>query len=132
MGDLYLDFYDSEISETRWCWKYGLWSSEEYESEFLARKALRDRKLVFSQPDSYDGYEAALVGAVVNFGLAPPFDYWIIANTWVFEPDLCGVQLGEISTVTLPDDKKVLHITERQFAMMIDAFEEEHGYHPGT
>jgi len=132
MGDLYLDFYDSEISETRWCWKYGLWSSEEYESEFLARKALRDRKLVFSQPDSYDGYEAALVGAFVNFGLAPPFDYWIIANTWVFEPDLCGTQLGEVSAVSLPVDAKVLYITEHQFKMMVDAFEEEHGYHPGT
>ena len=132
MGDLYLDFYDSEISETRWCWKYGLWSSEEYESEFLARQALRDRKLVFSQPDSYDGYEAALVGAVVNFGLAPPFDYWIIANTWVFEPDLCGTQLGEVSAVSLPVDAKVLYITEHQFKMMVDAFEEEHGYPPGT
>jgi len=132
MGDLHLDFYESENSETRWCWKYGLWSSEEYDSEFLARQAQRSKALVFSQTDRYNGYEAALFGALVNFGHSPPFDYWIIANTWVFEPDLSGNQLGETSAFTLPVHAKVLHISDQQFKMMVDAFEEEHGYHPGT
>ena len=132
MSDLVLDSYDVDADETRFCWVFGEWSSEEYESEFLARLALRDGKLVFSQVDRYDGYEAALIGALVNFGHSPPFDYWIIANTWVFEPDLCGNQLGETSAFTLPVHAKVLHISDQQFKMMVDAFEEEHGYHPGT
>lgn len=38
-------------------------------SVFLAGRALQRRRLVFSQVDAYDGYEAALVGAEVNYGL---------------------------------------------------------------
>jgi hypothetical protein len=75
---LILDSYDVGVTETRYCWKYGDWSSDEYESEFLARVALRNGTLVFSKPDRYDGYEAAVVGAKVNFNLDPPFDYWVI------------------------------------------------------
>ena len=61
MSDLYLDFYDGEAGAELWCWKCGEWSSEEYASEFLAKQALRNGKLVFSQADEYDGYEAACV-----------------------------------------------------------------------
>ena len=66
MTALVLDHYDIGVTETRYCWVFGEWSSEEYESEFLARSALRNGKLVFSQVDRYDGYEAALVGAKIN------------------------------------------------------------------
>lgn len=132
MSDLILDNYDVGVNETRFCWIFGEWSSEEYESEFLARSALRNGKLVFSQVDRYDGYEAALVGAKVNFSLEPPFDYWVIAESWVFEPDLGGKQLGEFGDFTIPDHAKVLHITQDQFDLMVNDFEDEHGYYPDT
>jgi hypothetical protein len=132
MNELVLDHYDVGVSETRFCWKFGDWSSEEYESEFLARLALRNGKIVFSQVDRYDGYEAALVGAKVNFNADPPFDYWVIAESWVFEPSLGGQQLGEFGDFKIPDNTKVLHITQDQFDMMVNDFEDEHGHHPDT
>jgi hypothetical protein len=134
MTELTLDFYDVSGGGTRYCWKFGEWSSEEYESEFLARSALRNGKLVFSQVDRYDGYEAALIGAEVNFSLDPPFDYWVIAASWVLEPDLGGKQLGEIGygDFKVRDNAKVLHITQEQFNIMVNDFEDEHGYYPDT
>jgi hypothetical protein len=132
MTELTLDFYAVSDGGTRFCWKFGEWSSEEYESEFLARLALRNGKLVFSQVDRYDGYEAALVGAEVNFNVKQPFDYWVIAETWVFEADLGGKQLGEIGQFKFPENAKVLHITQEQFNMMVNDFEDEHGYYPDT
>ena len=134
MTELILDVYDNSGGDTCYCWKLGDWSSEEYETEFHARLAFRNGKLVFSQVDRYDGYEAALVGAKVNFSLDQPFDYWVIAESWVFEPDLGGKQLGEIGygDFKVPDNAKVLHITQEQFNLMINDFEDEHGYYPDT
>jgi len=132
MTQLTLDFYDVGDGDTRYCWKFGEWSSEDYESEFLARLALRNGKIVFSQVDRYDGYEAALVGAEVNFNVTQPFDYWVIAESWVFEPDLGGKQLGEFGHFKIPENAKVLHITQEQFDMMVNDFEDEHGHHPDT
>jgi hypothetical protein len=132
MATLVLDHYDVDVTETRYCWMFGEWSSDEYESEFLARLALRNGKLVFSQVDRYDGYEAALVGAKINFDIDPPFDYWVIAESWVFEPSLGGQQLGEFGDFKIPDNAKVLHITQDQFDLMVDDFVDELGYHPDT
>jgi hypothetical protein len=130
MTELTLDFYDVGDGDTRFCWKFGEWSSEVYESEFLARLALRNRKIVFSQVDRHDGYEAALVGAKVNFNADPPFDYWVIAESRVFEPDHGGKQLGEFGQFKIPENAKVLYITQEQLDMMVNDFEDEHGYYP--
>ena len=132
MDVIALNHYDVEDGGTRWCWVYGPWSSEEYASEFLARRALQMRRLVFSQVDAYDGYEAALVGAEVNYGLSPPFDYWIIDEAWVFEPCLSGQQLGELPELKLPEGAKLLHITEAHFELMAEAFFAEHGHYPDS
>jgi hypothetical protein len=130
MTELTLDFYDVSDGGSRYCWKFGEWSSEEYESEFLARSALRNGKLIFSKVDRYDGYEAALVGAKVNVNVSPPFDYWVIAESRVFEPDLGGKQLGEFGQFKIPENAKVLYITQEQLDMMVNDFEDEHGYYP--
>ncbi len=130
MTELVLDFYDVGFDSTAWCWKYGEWSSEEYASEFLARQALRAGTLVFSQLDEYDGYEAALLGAKINHDLSPPFDYWVVDGTWVFEPNLSGKQLGELLQLNLEKDAKILPITQQQFDLMVCAYEREHGSAP--
>lgn len=85
---------------------------------------------MFSQVDAYDGYEAALVGAEINYGLSPPFDYWIIDEAWVFEPCLSGQQLGELPELKLPEGAKLLHVTATQFELMTEAFFAEHGHYP--
>ena len=56
----------------------------------------------------------------------------VIDNASEGSLEQCGTQLGEVSAVSLPVDAKVLSITDQQFKMMVDAFEEEHGYHPAT
>jgi hypothetical protein len=132
MTEITIDFNDVSDVGTRYRLKFGEWSSEEYESEFLARLALQNGKLVFSQMDRYDGYEAALVGAKVNFNADPPFDYWLISESWVFEPDLGGKQLGEFGQFKIPENAKVLYITQEQFDMIVNDFEDEHGYYPDT
>jgi hypothetical protein len=124
--ELFLDFYEVEGASTAWCWKYGEWSSEEYASEFLARQALRAGKLVFSQLDEYDGYEAALLGAKINHDLSPPFDYWVVDSTWVFEPNICGQPIGGVTEMQIQNGQKVLNITQEQFDLMRDAFERQH------
>lgn len=124
MTKLILDFYDVGVDSTAWCWSYGDWSSEEYASEFLARQALRAGTLVFSKIDKHDGYIAALLGAKVNSDLTPPFDYWVINNTWVFEPNIGGKRLGKVSDVKIQKGDKILQITRAQFNLMLDAYEE--------
>jgi hypothetical protein len=89
--------------------------------------ALRNGTLVFSKLDRYDGYEAALVGAKVNFNLDPPFDYWAIDEALVLEPALSGQQLGEFFDFVFPENAKVLHFTRNQFEMMVEDFTDKHG-----
>ena len=119
---LYLDFYDHERLKTAWCWKYATdseeWASEEYASEALALKALRARKLEFSALDDYDRYEAALVGAKVNFNQDPPFDYWLVDNRQVYEPKCGGQLLGELPQFVPLKKAKVLRFTLSQFEHM--------------
>lgn len=119
---LYLDFYDHERLKTAWCWKYATdseeWASEEYASEALALKALRARKLEFSALDDYDRYEAALVGAKVNFDQDPPFDYWLVDNRQVYEPKCGGQLLGEPPQFVPLKTAKVLRFTLSQFEHM--------------
>jgi hypothetical protein len=128
--ELVLDFYDVGIDSTAWCWKCGEWSSEEYASEFLARQALRAGTLVFSKLDKYDVYEAALLGAKINHGILPPFDYWVVDGTWVFEPNICGKQIGEVAEVKIEKGEKILRLTQVQFDLMVDAYEEKNGHAP--
>jgi len=85
---------------------------------------------VFSQLDEYDGYEAALLGAKINHDLSPPFDYWVVDGTWVFEPNLSGKQLGELLQMKFEKDAKILHVTKQQFDLMVCAYECEHGSAP--
>lgn len=119
---LYLDFYDHERLKTAWCWKYATdseeWASEEYASEALALKALRARKLEFSALDKYDPYEAALVGAKVNFDQDPPFDYWLVDNRQVYEPKCGGQLLGELPQFVPIKTAKILRFTLSQFEHM--------------
>jgi hypothetical protein len=124
--EIVLDFYEVGIDSTAWCWKSGEWSSEEYASEFLARQALRARTLVFSKLDKYDVYEAALLGAKINHGISPPFDYWVVDGTWVFEPNICGQLIGGVTEVQIQNGEKVLNITQEQFDLMRDAYERQH------
>ena len=66
-----------------------------------------------------------MTGAKVNFSLDPPFDYWVIAESWVFEPSPGGQQLGEFGDFKIPQNTKVLHITQEQLDMMVNDFEDE-------
>ena len=127
----FLDFYDTNDGE-RWCWKYGPWSSEEYISEAAATEAMDERNLVFSQPDRYDPYEAALIGAKVNSDLETPFDLWLIGGAFYCEPGLGGIQLGEAGTFTPPTGARILAITQAQFDAMMMGYFDEHGYFPDT
>ena len=76
--------------------------------------------------------QAALLGAEINSDLSPPFDYWVIANSLVFESDLSGKQIGEVSEAVIPKGAKILHITEEQFNLMLYEFEGEHDFYPDT
>ena len=42
-----------------------------------------------------------MLGAKINYNLSPPFDYWVVDGTWVFEPNLSGKQLGELLQMNL-------------------------------
>lgn len=117
--ELSLDFYDDGASAT-WCWKVGLWSSQEFGSEFLARRALQMGELVFSQLDQYDPYEAAVIGAWANFGAVEPFEYWVIDKKWLREPMLGGKLIGSVTDCPAPAGSKVLHISQDQFDLMLD------------
>jgi hypothetical protein len=73
--DLFLDFYWRDVDQTIWCWKKGLFASQEFESEDAALEAWREGRLEFSSLDNEDLLGALYATAEVNENLTPPFDY---------------------------------------------------------
>lgn len=128
---LTLDFYETELGKG-WFWRCGPWSSAVYETEQAALESLAERKLEFSQLERYDPYEAALVGAEVNFGLEPPFDFWLIEGTVYSEPSVDSLPIGKGGRFTPPMGARILPVSQVQFDAMIMKYFEEHGRFPGS
>ena len=112
--ELLLDFYETP-NGTCWCWKYGVWSSEEYPTEEAAEIARDEGRLVFSQPDQYDPYEGALLDARVNFDLEPPFDLWLVADAFYCKPSDYHTQVGKVGQFTPPSEARILSLSRSQF-----------------
>ena len=56
---------------------------------------------------------------------------WVIDNTWVTEPGVGGIQLGEIGYgYEIPADVEVIHIAQIEFDHMMEEFYKIHGHYP--
>ena len=126
---VYLDMYDSENSDvfndgehqTIWCWKKGLFSSQEFESEDAALQAFENKLLVFSSLDNEDLLGALYATAEINENLNPPFNYWLVDGSSVWEPRANGQLLGELPEYRIVDGMKVLKISRQDFEWLQDA-----------
>lgn len=53
----------------------------------------------------------------------PHLIFWVVDNTWVFEPNVGGKKIGELPQIRLEKDAKILPITQQQFDLMVCAHE---------
>ena len=112
--ELFLDSYE-RAGDVRWCWKLGLWSSQEFVSEEAAVSALSEQTLVFWQNESHDPYEAAVVATTVNFDLEPPLDLWLVADAFYCKPSDYHAQVGKFDQFTPPSEARILRLSRSQF-----------------
>ena len=119
---LFLDFYDND-EEILWCWKKGLYSSQEFSSEDTALEAHSNGGLVFSSLADEAALDALYATVEVNEGLKPPFDYWLIDGCSVWEPSADGQCLGELPDFPIATGMKVLKMSLLELKLLQDEFE---------
>ncbi|MFC1560568.1 hypothetical protein ACFL3W_01340 [Pseudomonadota bacterium] len=119
---LYLDFYDSN-ERTLWCWKKGIYSSQEYLSEDAALEARNNGLLVFSSLDDEDFLGALHAAAEANENLKPPFDYWLVDESSVWESSANGLFLGEIPDFEIASGLNILKMSRRDLEFLQAEFE---------
>jgi len=61
----------------------------------------------------------------------PPFDYWVIDDSYVCEPSIGGHFLGEIDSIDL-SNKRLLHISQEECDALMEAFFREEGAYPDS
>ena len=62
---------------------------------------------------------------------SPPFDYWVVEDSFVMEPNIGGLMLGETPKFKLIG-KKVLRIAQIEFDALMNKVFEETGAYPDT
>lgn len=81
---------------------------------------------------SSDGLLDALVQRSVSRDKSlPPFDYWVVEDSFVMEPNIGGLMLGETPKFKLTG-KKVLRIAQIEFDALMNKVFEETGAYPDT
>lgn len=61
----------------------------------------------------------------------PPYDYWIIENSFVCEPSIGGQLKGQVAALNLKG-KRLLHISQEECDALMDAVTKEEGFCPDT
>ena len=125
--ELWLDHYESN-GQTVWCWKRGVYSSQEFPTEESALEAEANDELQMSRPDGRD----ALDDLLTRRNVEPPFDYWIVGGAFVLEPSVGGMQLGELPHYQLPEGANTLEMTQEEFDALVNDFYMREGYYPDT
>ena len=83
--------------------------------------------------------EEIYANATAHFHTVEPYDYWIVADSFLCEPRLGGMQIDELFDGELFElknldlsDKKILNLTQDEFDKLMHAFYFENGYFPDT
>jgi hypothetical protein len=127
---LVLDHYETERGPV-WCWKRGVYSSQEFLSEREALEAEEDGALEFSRPDGGDALSDLYERRERETGYGGPYDYWLI-DDFVSEPSLGGMQLGELPDFEIPRGARVLRMTQEEFDTLMEDFYVRKGSYPDT
>jgi hypothetical protein len=128
---LVLDHYEAELGTTVWCWKRGIYSSQEFSSEDEALDAWRNDELEFSREDGGDALSDLYAREECETGYDGPYDYWLI-DAFVSEPHLGGKQLGELPGFEIPQGARVLRMTQEEFDNLMEDFYMREGHYPDT
>lgn len=127
---LVLDHYESD-GDTVWTWKRGANSSREFASEQEALDAREEDALEFSHPDGGDALSDLYARKALETGYGGPYDYWVIGH-FVCEPTVGGIQLGELPDFKIPQDARVLRMTQEELDNLMDDFYMRNGHYPDT
>lgn len=127
---LVLDHYETERGAA-WCWKRGIYSSQEFSSEREALDAQEDDALEFSRLDGGDALCDLYARKERETGYDGPYDYWLI-DDFVSEPHLGGMQLGELPDFEIPRGANVLSMTQEEFDTLMEDFFMREGCYPDT
>lgn len=58
-------------------------------------------------------------------------DVWIVAEIFVCEPGIEGMQIGQLPDFDLSKCRVVKRLTQAEYDSMCEDFYEENGYYPG-
>jgi len=75
--------------------------------------------------------DALVQRSILNDKSSPPFDYWVVEDSYVMEPNIGGLMLGEISKFKLTG-KNIFRINQIEFDALMKKVFEETGAYPDT